>query len=305
MYVAYFLLKIVVLRPVLINAHFLRVHLFPHQFVWVSFSVVMADDLAKLPGDDDLEPKRRGLRRLRKAERVFLKQQQQKKQAGAGAEETGVPSSTDSRGKGRQWDSRRWRASGLSDLARVVLAAAIATTHTTGGGSTATAVDFSAVLERLTATDAAAKVVGEAGDEKSAVDAAAAAPPPGQGASGKGGKKGKGAATAAKGKEAAKGPTTTEGDGEDEEAAAARRQKEEREADVKAWAEGLREALEGETFVTTAHRVAVAARDTIVSGLADRSKVQIGPTNEELSAGARGFHSNQLLTKGILTQPLC
>ncbi|CAN0107051.1 unnamed protein product, partial [Laminaria digitata] len=39
-------------------------------------SVVMADDLGKLPEDDDLEPKRKGLRRLRKADRAFQKQEQ-------------------------------------------------------------------------------------------------------------------------------------------------------------------------------------------------------------------------------------
>lgn len=292
----------------MIHAHACTHASIPYLLFPNNISVVMADDLAKLPGDDDLEPKRRGLRRLRKAERAFLKQQQQQKQAAAaatsqpgggrkksiaaaaaaaaGAEETGVPPSTDSRGKGRQWDSRRWRASGLSDLARVVLAAAIATTAT-GEDSTPTAVDFSAVMDGLTAD--AAKVVEEAGEEKSAVDAAAAASP-GHGASSKGGRKGKGAA--AKGKEAAKRPTT-DGEGEDEEATAARRQKEEREAGVKAWAEELREALEGETFVTTAHRAAVTARDSIILGLADRSKVEIlfvAPPARP-SAGAGGLHS--------------
>ncbi|CAM9880824.1 unnamed protein product, partial [Pylaiella littoralis] len=150
-------------------------------------SVVMVDDLAKLPGDHGFEQKRRGLRRLRKAERAFLKQQQQQQEqvsaaatsqpggsrkksvaaaaaaAGATAEETCTPARTDSRGRGRQWDSRRWRASGLSDLARVVLAAATATA--TARDSTAAVVDFSAVLEGLTAD--AGKVTG-GGDEKSA-----------------------------------------------------------------------------------------------------------------------------------------
>ena len=37
----------------------------------------MVDDLGKLPEDDDLEPKRKGLRRLRKADRAFQKQDQQ------------------------------------------------------------------------------------------------------------------------------------------------------------------------------------------------------------------------------------
>lgn len=269
----------------------------------------MVDDLAKLPGDHGFEQKRRGLRRLRKAERAFLKQQQQQQEqvpaaatsqpggsrkksvaaaaaaAGATAEETCTPARTDSRGRGRQWDSRRWRASGLSDLARVVLAAATATA--TVRDSTAAVVNFSAVLEGLTAD--AGKVTG-GGDEKSAAAEAAAPPPPGPGVSSKSGKKGKGAA--AKGKEVAKGPAT-EGQGEDEEMAAARRQKEEREADVKAWAEGLREALEGETFVTTAHRAAVAARDAIVSGLADRSKVCVPPAGPPV--GARDLLSNQSL----------
>lgn len=268
----------------------------------------MVDDLAKLPGDDDLEPKRRGLRRLRKAERAFLKQQQQQKQApaaatsqpggsrkksiaapaGATAEETGVPPSTDSRGTGRRWDSRRWRASGLSDLARVVLAAV--TAITTAAGSTAAVVGFSAMLEGLTAD--AAKVAEKAADEKSAAKSVAP-PPPGPVANTKGGKKGKGAA--AKGKEAIKGPTT-EGEREDEELAAARRQKEEREAEVKAWAEGLRETFEGETFVTTAHRAAVAARDAIVLGLADRSKVCALP------AGARQEASSNAITYFLTEQ---
>lgn len=269
----------------------------------------MVDDLAKLPGDDDLEPKRRGLRRLRKAERAFLKQQQQLQQqeqgssaaagggrkkstaaasAAAGAStvgEAGLPQSTDARGKGRQWERRCWRSNGVDNLTLVVLAAGtIAATTVTAGAKgpmtgDSTTLRFETVLERLAAD--AAKAQQATAEEGNAAEAK---PPAkrgesGGGGSGGGGNKGgkggkKGGKGAGKGKEAsAAGGATAEGEEESDEVAAARKQKEDREADVKAWAEGLCRALEGETFVTTAHRAAVAARDTIVLGLAERTMV--------------------------------
>lgn len=250
----------------------------------------MVDDLAKLPGDDDLEPKRRGLRRLRKAERAFLKQQEQhgsvipgqlggsKKKpaapaaAGATADDICQSESTDARGRGRQWDSRCWRTRGLHDLARVVLAArTAAASEAPAAGATAgdsAALRFSAVLEGLGAAAATAtEPAAEAG--KLVTEAAATGGGSGGNKGGKGGKKAKGGG---KGKEAASS-AAADGQEENDEAAIARRQKEERENEVRIWTEGLREALEGETFVTTAHRAAVAARDAILLELVDRTKV--------------------------------
>lgn len=252
----------------------------------------MVDDLAKLPGDDDLEPKRRGLRRLRKAERAFLKQQQQEQQASATASQPGgrrkksaaaatagataddicLPQSADARGKGRQWDRRCWRTSGLHDLARVVLAArtivaSVAPAVGAAVGDSA-ALRLSAVLEGLVA-DAVKATEPVTEDGKHSVEAVATG---GGSSSTKGGKGGKKAKGGGKGKEAASG-AAADGEEENEDAAIARRQKDEREAEVRSWAEGLRKSLEGETFVTTAHRAAVATRDAIVSELADRTKV--------------------------------
>lgn len=246
-------------------------------------SVVMVDDLAKLPGDDDLEPKRRGLRRLRKAERTFLKQQQQQPQAsatagqpggkkavvaaavGATTDDASLPQSADTRGTGRQWGRRCWRTSDLEDLARVVLTARTIVESVAPAGNS-TNLKFSAVLEGL-CTDAAKTAEPAEESGKSAVEAAAATSGGSRG--GKGGKKGKGGG---KGKEAAVN-ATAHGEEESEEAAMARKKKEEREAEVKGWSDGLRTALEGETFVTTAHRAAVAARDAIVRQLTNRTKV--------------------------------
>lgn len=249
----------------------------------------MVDDLGKLPGDDDLEPKRRGLRRLRKAERTFLKQQQQqeasiaasqpgggrKKSAAAAPAATaddgdgGLPSRTDMRGKGRQWERRRWRAKGLSDLTRVMLAAGT-TTEATGGMISATE-HFRAVLAGLDADDSTKVVAGA--DEASIAKEPTVAGKGAAASSKANGKKGKGGG---KGKQAAAGAGAEEVE-EDDGVAAAKRRAADREADVKAWAEGVREALEGETFVTTAHRAAVAARDEIILGLADRTKVRSAP----------------------------
>ena len=255
----------------------------------------MVDDLAKLPGDDDLEPKRRGLRRLRKAERAFLKRQQQQQQqeqkssaaagqpaggrrksaaaasaaaAGSATDETSLPQSTDARGKGRQWERRHWRTNGASDLTLVVLAAGTIAAATAGDS---TAPSFGTVLEGLAAD--AAKAEQAATEEETSAAETPATKGGGGGGGNKGGKGGKKAKGAGKGKEPAGGGAAAEGEEESDEVAAARKQKEEREADVKAWAEGLREALEGETFVTTAHRAAVAERDAILVGLAERAKV--------------------------------
>ncbi|CAM9400850.1 unnamed protein product [Ectocarpus fasciculatus] len=259
-------------------------------------SVVMVDDLGKLPGDDDLEPKRRGLRRLRKAERTFLKQQQQqeasiaasqpagggKKSAAAAAAATdddgdsGLPSRTDMRGKGRQWDHRRWRTIGLSDLTRVMLAAGTTTEAT--GGMTSTTENFRAVLASLDA-DNSTKVVAGADDEASIAREPTVAGKGTAASSKTNGKKGKGGG---KGKQAAAGAGAEEVE-EDEGVAAAKRRAADREAEVKVWAEGVREALESETFVTTAHRAAVAARDEIMLGLADRTKNNIIEMEERYS----------------------
>lgn len=248
----------------------------------------MVDDLAKLPGDDDFEPKRRGLRRLRKAERAFLKQQEQgqhgsatagqpggsrkKSAAVASADDVCVPQSTDDRGKGRQWDHRCWRTSGLHDLARVMLAArTIVASVAPAAGATASGsavLRFSAVLEGLGA-DASKATEPAAEDGRAPLEAAATGGGSGGNKGGKGGKKSKGGG---KGKEAASG-AAADGQEENDEAVTARRQKEEREAEARAWMEGLRTALEKETFVTTAHRAAVAARDAIVLELAENTKV--------------------------------
>ncbi|CAM9618005.1 unnamed protein product [Scytosiphon promiscuus] len=171
-------------------------------------SVVMADDLGTLPGDEDLEPKRKGLRRLRKADRAFLKQQNRDSEAAATAsapaggknkpltdvaDETGLPPSTGGRGEGRQWHRRRWKTAGLDDLVRVVLAAETIAVDASGAGDGA-AMSFSAVLEILSAEAAkgagadverpetATTGVGGSGGNKGG-------PPPG---TSKGGKKGKG-----------------------------------------------------------------------------------------------------------------
>ncbi|CAM9256084.1 unnamed protein product [Ectocarpus sp. 12 AP-2014] len=260
-------------------------------------SVVMVDDLGKLPGDDDLEQKRRGLRRLRKAERTFLKQQQQqeasiaaslpagggKKSAAAATaanaddgDDGGLPSRTGMRGKGRQWERRRWRTIGLSDLTRVMLAART-TTEATGEVASATE-NFRAVLAGLDAGDSA-KIVAGADDEASIAREPSVAGK-GTGASSKAnGKKGKGGG---KGKQAAAAADAEEVE-EDDGVAAAKRRAADREAEVKTWAEGVREALEAETFVTTAHRAAVATRDEIISGLADRTKNNIIEIEERYS----------------------
>ncbi|CBJ30237.1 conserved unknown protein [Ectocarpus siliculosus] len=260
-------------------------------------SVVMVDDLGKLPGDDDLEPKRRGLRRLRKAERTFLKQQQQQEAsiadsqpAGGSKKSTaaataaaaddgddgGLPSRTDMRGKGRQWERRRWRTIGLSDLTRVILAAGT-TTEATAGMASATE-SFRAVLAGLDAGDST-KVVAGADDEASIAREPTVAGK-GTGASSKAnGKKGKGGG---KGKQAAAAAGAEEVE-EDDGVAAAKRRAADREAEVKTWAEGVREALEAETFVTTAHRAAVATRDEIILGLADRAKNNIIEIEERYS----------------------
>eukprot|EP00903_Cladosiphon_okamuranus_P015016 g13894.t1 len=252
-------------------------------------SVVMVDDLGKLPGDDDLEPKRRGLRRLRKAERAFLKQQEEQGSAiagrpggsrkrstaataaGAKADDVGQPKSTDARGKGRQWDRRCWRTRDLHRLARVVLAArTIVAAEAPAAGAAAgdtSALKFSAVLDGLDA-DAAKATEPVAEDRKSATEVAMTGGSSGGNKGGKGGKKAKGGG---KGKEAASS-AVADGQEENDAAEIARRRKEEREDEVRVWTEGLREALEGETFVTTAHRVAVAARDAIVLELADKTK---------------------------------
>lgn len=260
----------------------------------------MADDLGKLPEDDNLEPKRKGLRRLRKADRAFQKQEQQNKAAetkpqaaasGGGerrksASRVALPSpsalvqdkgdedvASSRQGRGRLWARRSWKATGLTDLSRILLAAgatAAAAAGAAGVGGDATPVDFNTVLENVDLD-----VVAAANDTDEATVVAAPAGKNGGNRApavqaGKGSKKdkkgpgkGKGGATAA----------AAAGGEEEGEEAVARRQKESREADVKDWVEALRAALEDETFVTTAHRAAVATRDAMFTKLADRTKV--------------------------------
>ena len=262
----------------------------------------MADDLGKLPEDDDLEPKRKGLRRLRKADRAFQKQEQQnqtaetKPQAAASGggerrksasriapppssslaqdkDDEGVASSR--QGRGRFWARRGWKATGLTDLSRILLAAgatAAAAVGAAGVGGDATTVDFNTFLESVELEIAAAAANDK---DEATVIAALAGKDGGNRApaaqAGKGSKKekkgpgkGKGGATAA----------AAAGGEEEGEEAVARRQKESREADVKDWVKALRAALEDETFVTTAHRAAVATRDAMFTNLVDRTKVQ-------------------------------
>lgn len=245
----------------------------------------MRDDLDKLPGDDDLEPKRKGLRRLRKAERALQKKEQQPQPtatstlaAAAGRNKSTVTTQpattttpdkgysiggTPTQGRGRQWERRRWKAPGLPDVTCILLAAGRVTAEPAEGGDADKG--FNTVLDGINLDAIAAENNAAAGTSGVAVGTG------GKGATAsrasKGGKKGKGGAKA---KEVA---AAAGKDGEGEEQAAARRRKEERETDVMGWAEGLRQALEEETFVTTAHRAAVAARDAILSKLADRTKV--------------------------------
>lgn len=245
----------------------------------------MCDDLGKLPGDDKLEPKCKGLRRLRKAERSLLKNEQQNQPptpaappasgrsgkkstvtvpppSATAAADTNASIGPTAKGEGRHWERRRWRTTGLSNLARVLLAAGA----TVAAAEDAT-VDFCAIFDGVKVDVAAADHKGDttAGDNGDKTAPATS-----------GGKKGKKRKGSGKDKETT---AVDEGEGgreEGEEQAAAKKKKEEREADVLAWAERVRGAFEGETFVTTAHRAAVAARDAIVVELADRTKVRLG-----------------------------
>eukprot|EP00904_Undaria_pinnatifida_P004042 jgi/Undpi1/13639/HiC_scaffold_9.g03293.m1 len=261
-------------------------------------SVVMADDLGRLPEDDDLEPKRKGLRRLRKADRAFLKQQNQAADSkppavgGGGAGERrksagrvspppsgiapdkgGEEESESRQGRGRYWARRSWKATGLTDLSRVLLAAgatAAAAASAAAGAVTgdAVTVDFNTILDGMdldvtvdTATDPATAAAAPTGKNGGGGGSGppAAKPRKSSKKEKKGVGKGKGAAAAV---------------AEEEESAeaVARRHKEAREADVKGWVEALTASLEVETFVTTAHRAVVATRDTMLNKLADRTK---------------------------------
>lgn len=248
----------------------------------------MTDDLGRLPGDDALPPKRKGLRRLRKAERVRQKQQQQQPEAqqeeetsetrksrssssggegrgGALGDESAAPGvALASTGGGRQWDRRSWRAAGLAELAQALLG-----------------VERDEDAERSTGEDGGGlrDKEGRAGpskDSKCAAAAAAAAdvckkevaPEPGN-------KKGAGKARAKQADAAKqKASAAVEAAAEEEDPLErAKRLREERREGVGRWAQGLRVALETETHVTTAHRVAAATRDAIILELADRTKV--------------------------------
>lgn len=227
----------------------------------------MTDDLGKLPGDDDKAPKRKGLRRLRKAERTLQKQAQQyeeqrkheqpiKGKAVKGAvtpiagAPTVVPSAT---GGGRQWNRRHWKAVGLPDLVQTMLVAGQEPNKRDSGDQANGTAGGRSILGATATPGEAAARRGSSKVKDVAQD---------------GKQKGKGSG-AGKGKQVA----ATEGNGDDEEGdnSDARR-----EAEVQRWAEGLREALERETYVTTAHRVAVAARDSIVLQLVDQIKVRTG-----------------------------
>lgn len=150
----------------------------------------------------------------------------------------------------------------MSDLTRVLLAAG--TAAAAAGGVTG---DFKTILEN-TKIDAPAS-----GDSSSAVE-----PPAKRGSKAAAGasKTGKKSKAGGKGKG---GAADKAAESEPDEAAAARRKVEEREAGVRAWAEELRAALERETFLTTSHRAAVAARDAIILEVADRTKVRVREHN--------------------------
>lgn len=224
----------------------------------VACSVIMTDDLGKLPGDDEVVPKRKGLRRLRKAERALNKQheeqegrQQQRastvKSAAKddkGADPASVPSPIVPAvpGQGRQWDRRKWKVAGLPELVQSILGAEgnVASNSITDGVQSAESAKA--------AIDSTTKQVAPEEDKK---------------AKGKKGPKPKDVAPMANVVE------------EEENIARANRLRREREAEVQAWAESLRKVLETETYVTTAHRVAVAARDSITLELANQTKVSI------------------------------
>lgn len=239
-------------------------------------SVIMSDDLGKLPGDDDRETKRKGLRRLRKADRAFLRQEthdepsptadvkrkkpSSKKQrapvtAERGDEDQGIGAIQDAstRGKGRQWVRRKWRAEGLPDLARVVLASVTA------------AGDLSVNFGTILGTTSVKDVTPEEGEA------------PGSASSGIAGNKTPAVAKSKKGSKKSKAkekvPVQKEVADEETPEAAEARKKEERRAGVRAWAEELRGKLEEETFLTTAHRAVVAARDSFIAELTQKTKV--------------------------------
>lgn len=267
----------------------------------------MSDDLGKLPGDDDVEPKRKGLRRLRKAERALQKQEQARREkqqsldtttggGGGGGKGGGKgksnsttpppqPADDDSGATGeeslagRQWQRRRWKASGLTELAQVLLSAGEAASSA-GRGATpdVTKCDTPKTIDVNNAkgTEDGSRKASTAGSNEPAsgrrgTNKAAGA--------GKGGKKkgtGKGNVKEAGAADEGKEP-------EAEEVVIARREREELEANVRAWVEGFREDLEGETFVTTAHRGAVVTRDKIVSELTGRTKVRMTGRSGALS----------------------
>ena len=260
----------------------------------------MGDDLGKLPGDEDQEIKRKGLRRLRKADRAFLRQEKHEQQSPlpkptkdgrkkpatkterdlvigkdeATTSRDGADKDPSSQGEGRQWDHRKWRTSGLSDLTRVVLSAA------TAASAEGPSVDFIAILKSTTIDI----IAPEEDSDPSALLAGGAG-------SSKGGKKGnamkkekkavpkeamkkekKAVPKEAMKKERKAVPKEVVNE-EPPEVVEARKRAEEQKAEVRAWEEELRGAFEEETFVTTAHRALVAARDAFVTELTEKTKV--------------------------------
>lgn len=256
----------------------------------------MSDDLGNLPGDDDRETKRKGLRRLRKADRAFLRQETQdepspttdvkwkkssfKKQRAPGTAERGNDDQgigpvqdASTRDKGRQWARRKWRAEGLPDLARVILA-----TVTAVGDLS---VHFNTILDNTSVKD----VIPEKGEA------------PGSASSGKVGDKTPAVLNTKKGskKGKAKEKVLAQKEVADEETpeVAEARKKEEHRAGVRAWAEELRGKLEEETFLTTAHRAVVAARDSFIAELTEKTKVT-AKSNARICAHAFGTYCQEV-----------
>lgn len=236
---------------------------FPHPS---DHSVVMAGDLGKLPGDDKMAPKRKGLRRLRKADRALQKQAQQHEEelpvGGKGRKDTmSTPDNSTAPtavtpsaiGNGRRWGRRHWKVTDLSDLVQILIAAV---REPTDEGS----------LDKVKNDEGA--VVGDAAPVPEEVPVRGGGNSKAKDSVQAGKQKGKSAGGGGKGKQVAATTVNLEEDegGSDE----ARR-----EAEVRDWEERIQLALERETFVTTAHRAMVAARDAVVSQLVGRTQVGV------------------------------
>ncbi|CAM9186768.1 unnamed protein product [Discosporangium mesarthrocarpum] len=213
-------------------------------------SVVMVDDLGHLPGDELVNTKRKGLKRLRKAERAL----QRKETSGAPSSSLSPPTNTNSNDGGaphvgRHWSRRKWKPADVSALAHLLQGASLLPPQP--GGKSDTRVVGG--VEK----DDAARVGGGA--------LHASAPLPSSAIKGKGGDVIEGKTAKGKEKEgkpvASKGVKGSEAGPAERAAVEGRANDGGKEADAEAWVEGLRGSMEVETFVTTAHRAAVAARD--------------------------------------------